>query len=61
MTKNEAHEKFLRWIEAHPSDKWRISGGDIPVDEMYAGTATINGPDIFARDHIEIDYEAEND
>lgn len=61
MTKNEAHEKFLRWIEAHPSDEWRIAGEDMPGFKMYVGTATINGPDIFASDHIEVKYEAEND
>jgi hypothetical protein len=38
-TKDEAHEKFLRWIEQHPSDEWLVVGGENGANG-YSGIAT---------------------
>ena len=38
----EAHEKFLRWIEDHPSDEWRIVGGENGADGYSATAVKIN-------------------
>lgn len=54
MTKNEAHEKFLRWIEAHPSDEWRID--EFTELNCYSATA-INSDGVIHT--FNQDYEAE--
>lgn len=63
MKKNEAHEKFIRWIEAHPSDQWRIVGGDLEHMSRYHADAypLSNTAEYYQYEHIVIKYEAEND
>lgn len=59
MTKNQAHQKFLTFIESHPADDWRINGSYEPEQSAYVAVAVNrhNGEVV----HFRCEYEVSDD